>query len=430
MTMTAPVQPTDAPPDAVRAADFIDVDLSANAIFEAGVPHDAFETLRREAPVAWHHETPPPIAGTNFLPSPGFWAVTSHALVTEVSRTPALFSSWLGGVFLPTGAPPTIMTFRQMMLNMDPPEHSRLRRILQPIFTPRAVTRLHESVVRNANDIVDEIAGDGGCDLVTSVSGEMPVRVLADLLGMPREDRHLIFDWSNKLIGIEDPEYGGDLNEALGAAAELFAYGKTIADARRAIPTDDLISLIANAEVDAERLTDVEFAMFWLLLIIAGNETTRNSLSGGIIALLEHDRWDWIRDRPDAMPLAVEELVRHVSPVIQFRRTATQDTTLGGQHIRAGDKVVVWYSSANRDSDVFDDPHGLDLTREPNPHVAFGIGPHFCLGAHLARLELSTILGVMLQRLGNLEISGPVERVRSNFISGIRHLPVTYHAIA
>jgi len=318
------------------------------------------------------------------------------------------------------------MMFRQMMLNMDPPEHSRLRRILQPIFTPRAVARLHESIERNAAEILDGIAENGGCDLVPSVSGEMPVRVLGDLLGMPRADRHLIFDWSNKLIGIEDPEYGGDINAAGAAAAELFSYGKAIADARRAQPTNDIVSLIANAEVDGERLTDVEFAMFWLLLVIAGNETTRNSLSGAVIALPEHDRWRWLGQHPEAVPTAIEELVRHVSPVIQFRRTATRDTVLEGQRIRAGDKVVVWYSSANRDETVFADPHHLDLTRDTNPHVAFGIGPHFCLGAHLARLQLTAILGAMLARFPDLEIAGQVERVRSNFISGIRHLPVCY----
>jgi cytochrome P450 len=424
-------QPGDPPAGATEAAAIIDVDLSAPATFESGVPHEAFDRLRAVAPVAWHTEQLPEMLTqarglTNLIESPGFWAVTSHAAVTEVSRTPEVYSSWLGTVFLNSVDPMSLSLARQMMLNMDPPDHSRLRRILQPIFTPRAVERLRQSVETNAREIIDEVVGEGACDLVTSVSAEMPLRVLADLLGMPRSDRGLMFDWSNKLIGLEDPEYGGDLNQSLTAFAEMMQYGKTIADARRAEPADDIVSMIVNAEVDGERLSDVEFAMFWLLLVIAGNETTRNSFSGAVVALHEHDRWTFLGDRPDLLPTAVDELVRYVSPVIQFRRTATQDTALGGQHLRAGDKVVVWYGAANRDPAVFEEPHALDLARQPNPHVGFGIGPHFCLGSHLARLQLTSLLGETLRRLPDLQIDGPVLRVRSNFINGIRHLPVRF----
>lgn len=432
MTTVEPVAPTEAPAGAPMAADLIDVDLANPATFEAGVPHEAFDRLRAEAPVAWHREDylPDLLSEVNgffqVTTSPGFWAVTSHAAVAEVSRNPDVFSSWLGSVFLSSPDPMALTMLRQMMLNMDPPEHSRLRRILQPIFTPRAVQRLHDSVTTNAREIVDEFAPAGGGDLVPAVSAEMPLRVLADLLGMPRSDRHLIFDWSNKLIGMEDPEYGGDLNQAMAALGEMMQYGKAIADARRAEPTGDMVSLIANAEVDGERLTDIEFSMFWLLLIIAGNETTRNSFSGAIVALHEHDQWERLRDDADLLPTAIEELVRYVSPVMQFRRTATRDTVLEGQQIRAGDKVVVWYGAANRDPAVFDAPHELRLDRDPNHHLAFGVGPHFCLGSHLARLQLTTLLAEVLRRLPDLRVDGPVQRMRSNFIAGIRHLPVAF----
>jgi cytochrome P450 len=423
-----PVTPSEPPPAARLVADLVDVDLTSGRSFLAEVPHAAFDVLRAAGGVAWHAELPPDPAFNQgdvlrFVESPGFWVVTSHELVTAVLRDPASFSSHLGGTTMPSLAPESLAMFRQMMLNMDPPEHVRLRRILQPIFTPRAVERLHESVTTNAREIVDDLAGVAECDLVTSVSAEMPLRVLADLLGMPRSDRHLIFQWSNALLGFDDPGAERHVEEALGAFGELMAYGQAMAEARRAEPRDDVVSRIVHAEVDGERLDDTEFAMFWLLLVVAGNETTRNALSGAVVALHEHDRWGWLRDHPERLPTAVDELLRYVSPVMQFRRTATADTVLGDQRIRAGDKVVVWYGAANRDPEVFPDPHVLDLARDPNPHVAFGVGPHFCLGAHLARLELTEMLGELLGRASDLSIAGPVTRVPSNFINGISHLP-------
>jgi cytochrome P450 len=256
----------------------------------------------------------------------------------------------------------------------------------------------------------------------------MPLRVLADLLGMPRADRHLIFEWSNALIGFDNPDADTHIEGALTAITDLLAYGQSMADSRRAAPVDDVVSRIVNAEVDGERLDDTEFAMFWLLLVVAGNETTRNALSGAVVALHEHDLWEPLAARPELLPTAVEELLRYVSPVMHFRRTATSDTVLGGQRVRAGDKVVVWYGAANRDPLVFDDPHALDLARDPNPHVAFGVGPHFCLGAHLARLEMVETLGRLLAAAPGLEIAGPVQRVASNFINGVSHLPVRVRA--
>lgn len=421
-------EPTDAPTGVPRVDDYCDVNFFDP--FPDGFPHAEVDKLRAAAPVAWadeEHANSMMLQSaefTGYTPGPGAWIVTSHAAVTEVSRNTDLFSSWIRTTNLLTPPEPSLTMMRQMMLNMDGADHNRLRRILQPLFTPRAVQRLQDAIDRNAVEIADTIDADR-CDLVPNVSAEMPLRVLADLFGMPREDRHLIFDWSNKLIGMDDPEYGGDLSAAMAAIAELFAYGKAQADDRRETPRDDLVSLIANAEVDGERLDDVEFAMFWLLLVIAGNETTRNTLSASVIALVEQDQWGWLRDNPQHIDTAIEELIRFTSAVIHFRRTATCDVELEGQNIRAGDRVAIWYSAANRDPAVFPNPNVLDLTRDPNRHVGFGVGPHFCLGAHLARMQLRTMLAELLRRFETVSITGDVERVHSNFIAGIRHLPLS-----
>jgi cytochrome P450 len=410
-------------------ADFVDIDLTSGATFVRGVPHAEFDRLRAAGGIAWHDESSVDAGAAagdllRFVPSPGFWVVTSHTLVSAVLRNPDTFSSQLGSVFLPTLAPESLATFRQMMLNMDAPDHLRLRRILQPIFTPRAIERLRASIVTNAREIVDNVVAEGECDLVATASAELPLLVLADLLGMPRQDRRLMFEWSNALIGLDDPGGERPVDGALTAVTELLTYGQSMADSRRASPLDDLVSMIVHAQVDGEHLDDTEFSMFWLLLVVAGNETTRNALSGAVLALHEHDLWQRLARQPSAVPTAVEELLRFVSPVMHFRRTATTDTLLGDQKVRGGDKVVVWYGAANRDPAVFDDPHHLDLDRDPNPHVAFGVGPHFCLGAHLARLEMSEMLSQLLAAAPGLTVTAPAQRVASNFINGISRLPV------
>ena len=428
-TFEIPSQPQDAPAGARRAADLSDVDLTLASSFGPSVPHGAFDALRAAGGVAWHDERPiDPAMDQSFIrfvDSPGFWAVTSHSLANEVLRTPARFSSELGATTLPTLAAESLPMLQAMLLNMDAPQHTRIRRILQPSFTPRSVERLHESVHVNTREIIGELGPDGSVELVTALSAELPLRVLADLLGMPREDRHLIFDWSNALIESDAVLESGEETGGVEAMTSMIAYGQEMADARRADPREDLVSTIANAEIEGDRLTDWEFAMFWVLLVVAGNETTRNAISGSVIALLEHGRWSELVEGGGTLPPgAVDELLRYVSPVVHFRRTAPADTVLGDQLIRAGDKVVVWYGAANRDPDVFADPHGLDLTRDPNPHLAFGVGPHFCLGAHLARLEVSTMLEALLQRAPNLQFDGDPVRVASNFINGIKTLPV------
>lgn len=428
MTAIEPAPQVEAPAGARRMADLTDVDLTRPRAFQAAVPHHAFDAVTAAGGIAWHDEGPVPADVGNdvirFVDSPGFWVVTSHALVGEVLRDQKRFSSELGTTVMHTLAPESLGMLRMMMLNMDAPGHTRLRRILQPSFTPRSIRLVHDEVEQNAADIIAELGDADRTDLVRSVSAEMPLRVLADLLGIPREDRHLLFRWSSALLDADSAERVEQAETGVDAMAAAIDYGIRVAVDRRANPRDDIVSLIANAEVDGDRLDDMEFAMFWLMLVVAGNETTRNALSGAVIALVEHDRWRWLARHREHLPTAVEELLRYVSPVMHFRRTATEDTVLGDQRVRAGDKVVVWYGAANRDPAEFADPHGLDLLREPNHHLAFGVGPHFCLGAHLARLEITRMLSALLDRAPDLELDGPYTRVASNFINGVSSLPV------
>ena len=423
-------QPQTAPEGAPNVADLCGIDLADPTTYLAGPPHAAFDVLRAAAPIAWNDERPvanrasEASSGLPAPPSPGFWAVTSHELVHEASRRPDVFSSHLGGVQLFNADELTLTGLRLMMLFMDPPEHSRLRKIISPAFSPRAINALRDAVARHSREIADGLTGAGSVNLVTTVSKELPTRVLADLLGMPEEDRHLIVKWSDAMIGFEDAELAGDPTAAVEAFAEALEYGKGVAADRRARPSADIMSAVANTEIDGERLTDDDFCMFWILLIIAGNETTRNSLSGSVIALQEQGLWEGLARTGNLSATGVDELVRHVSPVMQFRRTATRDVELGGQRVRAGDKVVMWYTAANRDPSVFADPHALDLSRDPNPHLAFGTGPHFCLGTRLAKLEISTMLEELLTRYPRLRVDGEVKRITSSFIAGIDHLPV------
>jgi cytochrome P450 len=314
-----------------------------------------------------------------------------------------------------------------MMLNMDPPDHTNLRRIISRVFTPRAVAELMGSIEGYAKAIVAAVAEKGEVDFVEEVAAEMPLLVLADVLGVPAEDRHLLFDWTNRLIGYDDPEFGGDDAGFRSAFTDMFAYAAEKTKEKRANPGEDVWSRIVNAEVDGERLSRTELERFFQLLVVAGNETTRNHLTGALYALSLHPA-EWARLRGDLslMPGALDEVLRWWPPVIQFRRTATRDTELAGQPIAEGDKVVIFYASANRDEAIFADPDRFDITRDPNPHLSFGVGPHFCLGAALAKLEAKVLLTELFARLPDLEVAGPPERLRSNFINGIRHLPVRF----
>jgi cholest-4-en-3-one 26-monooxygenase len=393
----------------------LDVDLSDPETFVTDIPHAAFRRLRAEAPVYWQPERI----------GPGFWVISRHADLMAVSKDPLTFSSARGGTNIFDVSEGDLSTLRLLMLNMDPPKHNKFRRLVSTGFTSRMVTQLEPHVREICAELVDRVAARPSFDFVTEVAVELPLLVIAELLGVPKADRHKVFEWSNRLVGFDDPDYRTSMEDGKYAAAEMWAYANQLAHERREHPLGDLVSVLMEAEVDGDRLSEPEFDSFFLLLAVAGNETTRNLISGGMRALIEHpeERARVLAD-PSLMPTAIEELLRWVSPLIHFRRTATRDVTMHGRPIREGDKVVIFYPSANRDEAVFRAPERFDVSRTPNEHLAFGIGEHFCLGANLARLEIRLIFEELLRRLPDLELAGSVRRLRSNFINGIKSMPV------
>ncbi|HET6339346.1 MAG TPA: cytochrome P450 [Polyangiales bacterium] len=385
--------------------------------YQRAIPHDVFGRLRKESPVNFNPE-----------PSgPGFWAVTKYADVVTISKDPKTFSSARGGTNLTELAPEDLSVVQMLMVNMDPPRHNKFRNLVSKGFTPRMIAQLEPLIRRAATRTVDAVAKRGECDFVRTVAGELPLIIIADLLGIPQEDRGKVFDWSNRLIGFDDPEFQTSLADGKVAAGELWMYANQIAAQRRAKPEMDLTSVLVHASVDGEQLSELEFDAFFLMLAVAGNETTRNAISGGVLALSQHpNQRKRLLDDPSLIPSAVEEILRWVTPVIHFRRTAMRDVELRGAMIHEGDKVAVFYSSANRDEDVFPDPFKFDVGRTPNEHLAFGVGQHFCLGASLARLELRIIFEELLRRLPDFTLAGDVRRLRSNFINGIKEMPVRF----
>ena len=396
--------------------------------FVEGVPHDWFTELRREAPVFWH-EGDPTFAGPQGHAGP-FWCVTGYDDVVTVNRDNATFSSAEQLVFMWDPDDENLAQQRLLMLNMDPPMHTRYRRLINKGFTPRMVAELESTMRKRTADIVDRIADRGECDFVVDVASELPLQVIADLMGVPQDDRHKLFDWSNQMIGADDPEYGITEEITQHASMALYAYAADLAEKKRTNPKDDLISVLTQSSVDGEQLSGLELDMFFLLLTVAGNETTRNLISHGMVALLEHpEQLAKVRENRALLPGTVEEMLRWASPVMNFRRTAMKDVELGGQQIKAGDKIVIWYISANRDEQAFDDPFTFDVERSPNEHVAFGGGgPHFCLGANLARMEINVMFDEILNRLDDIEMTAPPARLRSNFINGLKHVPLKFSA--
>jgi len=382
--------------------------------------HEMFRRLRAEAPIWWQDHPA----------STGFWNVVKHADVVEVGRDPARFSSELGGVGLLDPGQTRLADLRgQILTEMDPPKHTRYRLLVNKGFTPRMIGLLEQHLRYRAELIVDAVIGRGSCDLVGDIAAELPLQAIAEIMGVPHEERDLLFGWSNRLIGADDPEYAASPGEGKRAVEELAAYINDLAKSRRVAPRDDIVSKLINAEIDGDRLSEQEFDLFILLLTIGGNETTRYTTAAGVLALVQHpDQLALLREDLDGrLPDAVEEFLRWATPVYQFRRTATIATELRGQAIAAGDKVVEWYVSANRDEEVFDEPFRFDVTRSPNPHVSFGGGgPHFCLGANLARMELRLIFQEIVERMPDVRLTGEPEILRSNFISGIKHLPVAF----
>ncbi len=392
----------------------MNIDLLSPASFANGQPHEQFRWLRDHAPVYRHPEPD----------GPGFWAVTRYDDVRTVGRDPEHFSS------MPTILIPDLAAGdfgdHQMMITSDPPRHTRLRRIINSQFTPRAAERLRVRIEELAAQIIDAVIERGECDAVTDIAGEMPSFVIADLLGIPLDDGRRLYHLTETIHAAPESVPPG---AGMAAVVELFNYAHQVAEDKRRQPGDDLATQILHAEVDGERLDDIDFNLFFLLLIDAGGDTTRNLVGGGLLALFEHpvERRRLQDDLDRMVPTAVDEMLRWVSPVIYMRRTATQSCELAGTSIAEGDKVVMYYGSANRDERAFVEPDRFDVGREPNEHIAFGGGgPHFCLGSHIARVEIQAMLRELLTRLPDIAPAGPTEWLASNFISGPKHLPVTF----
>jgi cholest-4-en-3-one 26-monooxygenase len=397
-----------------------EIDLIDGRNFVPGVPHHWFKQLRQEAPVYWHAEAT--------APRGGFWAVTGFDDCVTVNRDWEHFSSARRSALFGDMDDEQLVQQQMMMLNMDPTMHTRYRRLVNKGFTPKMVRDLEEQIVGYADGIIDAVCERGTADFVEEISAELPLLVIAELLGVPQEDRRMVFDWSNRMIGSEDPEYQVEGADAGEAAMAVFSYSEELAAKRRLAPTQDLVSVLIDAEVEGEKLNEIELDLFFMLLIVAGNETTRNLMSGAMHAFFDHpDQWELLRQDRSLLPSAVEEMLRYVTPVMHFRRTAEQDIEFGGQQIKEGDKVVFWHTSANRDEKVFENPDAFDITRNPNNHMAFGGGgPHFCLGANLARMEIMVMFDRLLDRIPDIRLDGDIQRLQSNFINGTKHIPVAF----
>ena len=416
-----------------RALTLDEIDLSDPLFWDRPLAEreGAFLTLREEDPIRRFDE---PIVSELFPPGPGYYALTRHADVLDASKRSAIFCSGQG-----TNIPDMPMEFLEFlgsMINMDDPKHARMRRIVSRGFTPRQLDLMKGDVEATAAGIIDDVIERGEGDFVTDVAATLPLRIIVDMMGIPRSQERFIFDRTNVILGLGDAEYvpdqteGGIMAALLTAAQDLTGLITELSEDRKANPKEDLTTALVTAEVDGESLTSAELASFFLLLVVAGNETTRNAIAHGMVALTEHPEQmaRWQADFEGLAPTAVEEIVRWATPVIHFRRTCTQDgVRIGDQELNTGDKVVLWYASANRDAAVFDDPFAFDVGRTPNDHLGFGgPGPHFCLGAHLARREITVMFRELFKRMPDVRTAGEPQRLQSNFINGIKHLPAEW----
>jgi cytochrome P450 len=389
-----------------------------------GYPHELWTRLRREDPV---HRV-------EANPEMPFWAITKHADIVTIGKQPEKFLNGTTLMIRTEPRPAGEEMFPKTLIEMDPPRHGKYRRIVSKRFTPGALKRWHGDIERIANEIVDGLldAGDEGeCDFVEKVAAPLPIAVIAWLLGVPRSDWRLLFDWTNRTIGSGDPEYqkAGEDSSATARQAmiDLFQYFAKLVEEKKKNPADDLITLFATAEVDGEKLPPMDVLAYCLIIVVAGNETTRNATSGGMLALAEHPaELVRIQRNPALLASGIEEILRWTSPIIHFARTATENVELRGKTIRKGDQLALFYPSANRDEEIFDAPFSFRVDRDPNRHLAFGIGEHFCAGAHVARLELEVAFQALIPRLAQLELAGPVQRLHSNLVGGIKHLPIRY----
>ena len=421
-----------------------DINLNDAELFETEQAPDLLSVLRSQDPVHWSE------GGEQWN---GFWSLTKYDDVLFVSRNPETFISSKGivGAGLRPEAIAELMRSdpavaaqaaggNASIITMDPPRHVKMRRLVNKGFTPRAVNAMEPEIRRVTNDILDTIAGKGECDFVLDVSSQLPLAVICGMMGINREDWPLMFELTNKVLGSGDPEYQTDVPEEQRGTMEaarltgmtgrmkmIEFFARTLEERRAHPREDDLVSILLESEVDGEKLTEGDILAFCFLLILAGNETTRNGISGGLVALSQHPQErQRLLDDMSLMDGAVEEILRWTSPLHHMARTATADVEIRGKQIKAGDRVLMWYPSVNRDEEYFPDPYRFDITRAPNEHLAFGIGEHFCLGAGFARKELRVMFEELYRRFPDIDLAGPPERLRSNFINGIKHMPVRY----
>jgi cholest-4-en-3-one 26-monooxygenase len=383
-----------------------------------GPPHEVFSGLRAQAPISWQRFAPDSDAG--------YWAVTRYEDCLAVSKNPELFSS-ARGVHIQDWPEEDQTWLQMMMLYMDPPLHAKFRNLVRSGFAHRVAKQMEPRIREMVTQILDPVTPHGTCDFVKDIASELPLQVITELMGVPLEERHLIYDWSNRMTGFDDPEMAESAIEGKAAAMEMWMYANDLAERRRRDPGSDLVSIFLQSEVDGQRMSVVEFDAFFVLLSVAGNETTRNLTSGGMLALIEHpEQRQRLIENPALLPTAIEEMLRWVTPLTYFRRTATRDTVLAGQRIHRGERLAMYYPAANRDPSVFPDGHIFDVGRSPNNHLAFGIGEHHCLGANLARVEIRILFEEILRRMPDMELSAPPRYMRSNFVNSVKEMRVRF----
>jgi cytochrome P450 len=402
-----------------NGVNIVDSDVYA----KQGYPHDIWTWMRREEPVFWWDRT-------EGVP---FWAITKHSDITEISKQPERF---LNAPRLTISHQPEQRNdeFPPTLIQMDPPKHGVYRQLVSHRFTPSGLRKIHADVERIGKDIVDALVKNdvsGECDFVKEVAAPLPIAVIAWLLGVPEADWNLLFDWTNRIIGSGDPEFQVEgktpQESARQTMVDLFTYFTGLVEEKRKSPKDDLVTLFTQAEIDGKPLEFMDILAWCLIIVIAGNETTRNGTSGGMLAFIQNqDQLRKLQADPSLLPSAVEEVVRWSTPIIHFGRTAVEDCEIRDKKIRAGDALALFYPSANRDEEVFEAPFEFRIDRKPNRHLGFGIGEHFCLGSHLARLEMMVAYKYLLPRIEEVELAGPVERLQSSLVGGVKHLPIRY----
>ncbi len=401
-------------------------DLTSPETYQAKVPREVFRYLRTEDPVYWHEEA---------TPAGGFWAITRQEDLDFVSKNPDIFSSSERTCFLMDPPEDRLELLRLQMINMDPPQHLKFRRLVRSAFTPKKVESYEPRFRDIAREIVDNAVAGGECEFVEDMAAELPLIAICELMGVPLDKRRRLFELTNIMLGMDDPELSTSEEDGENAMMEMFFLAQELAAHHRANPQDDIVNVLLTGTVEDEPLSDEEFCYFFLLLIVAGNETTRTVTSQGMRNLMENpEQYQMLVDNPDLLEGAIEEFLRFNPAVIAFRRTAVQDVELGGKQLKKGDKVVMFYQSANSDDAVFEDPDTFDITRQQredvkNAHRAFGVGEHFCIGSHLARLELKVIFEEILKRVRNPQFNGEISWLRSSFIHGIKRMPIKFEVV-